>query len=192
MLQYAWMHAALWPRQPINTAMCLTVRCSVPRAMAPCPKDSQGLLEKDLSCNRAYFIVPQWQTLCGQCPEWMPPGVQLGLVHHNESVTCHFPLANLTHKAVTTQLPYVSDIFCSGIGTKNRRKFCRFFWLFSEFSFGNPNDKKREIERLLNEVTLCKNSDPKYSQTSFTVEASTNVLVDRRQIKRFYHVICTI
>lgn len=36
----------------------------------------------------------------------------------NLSVTCHFPLANLTHKAVTTQLPYVSDIFFSGIGTK--------------------------------------------------------------------------
>lgn len=39
LLQYAWVLPAFWPRQPINTTMCLGVRCLGPPAMASSPKD---------------------------------------------------------------------------------------------------------------------------------------------------------
>lgn len=39
MLLYACLRADFWPPQPINAAMCLTVRCSSPPAMAPHPMD---------------------------------------------------------------------------------------------------------------------------------------------------------
>lgn len=84
------LHAALWPRQPINTTVCLTIRCSMPPAMAPRPKDLHRPLEEDLSCTGAESIVLQWQAA------WTVPwgtlpgatGKSRLLRLHNEPV-CH-------------------------------------------------------------------------------------------------------
>lgn len=48
----------VWPSQPINTALCLTIRCSMPPAMAPCPKDLHRVLEDDLSSAGTWVLCP--------------------------------------------------------------------------------------------------------------------------------------
>lgn len=115
--------AAFWPQQPINTAVCWTVRCAWPPAMATRPKDShRSVLRRGLvHCLKVTGLVDGAVRDANGCPA--RPGSCSSTM--NLSVTPRLPPAVLPHTAAKNNPPpNVTDTSCLLLGTQ-RWNFCR-------------------------------------------------------------------